>query len=238
MNFECDPTKELDFLCLNNYNSNTLKTIKTHNKCEVCNGSNYDFDSHKLCCNHTVHSRCYRRYVYQEEEISCPECGVLDWHNDAPTIISKKTITIGIHGSIELLWIKFFRKLKWKWSYTKDKKNNFVLNFKKMNIPVRFVTTEKYEDLIDIANGIKNKKEILFLLLGCRPFSVAECIEQLDEYSENYMILGLLCYKLDCQDEINEIYNSPALIIKDGLKQMFIPLDGLTNVIGCMSLIV
>ena len=40
---------------------------------------NNTWDSDVLPCNHTAHTRCFRRYLFQENVMSCPACGPLEF---------------------------------------------------------------------------------------------------------------------------------------------------------------
>ena len=57
----------------------TIETIKTNEPCVVCKDVNGTWDSDVLPCGHTAHRRCFRRYLFIENVMSCPTCGLLEF---------------------------------------------------------------------------------------------------------------------------------------------------------------
>ena len=237
-----DASIEKDFYQFGVYNQ---ITIKTKEKCLICKKINENWDSYILCCDHKAHTRCYRRYLFEENELKCPICGKLDWpeicdkchqrghigDEECPLIretmnnVENVYIDIKLKGpkdiyfqnKFETLWAWFFEKLKWKWKYVPTSVNNFnfILKFDELDLPVRIVTTERYQDLQDIANGISKEGNNSFLLLGSRLFDEKDIEKASMLESERnksmYRIIGLISYKIRGR---KERFNSMAILIK------------------------
>lgn len=46
--------------------------------CLICHFVNKKYDKYKLKCNHTYHTRCFRRYCFFKDAIKCPLCNDID----------------------------------------------------------------------------------------------------------------------------------------------------------------
>ena len=56
--------------------------IKSKNRCMCCLGENDEWESYILPCGHSVHTRCFRKYIGGKDECICPVCKTFEIKKD------------------------------------------------------------------------------------------------------------------------------------------------------------
>lgn len=248
MELTYDPTVEKDTINFGVYNTTT---IKTNEPCVVCNGINGTWDSYVLSCSHKAHTRCFRRYLFTRNAYACPVCDVLigDYlcsickklnHTERTCernpdcdigplimkysykfIVLKYTKLLNFDTKLDMIWALFFQLLKLDWKYTRSNIFPFDVTINNINVRVKTVNTNNYNELIKEYDNIESKKfkyTSPFLLVGNRLFDYDD-IDNLTSRKElafvqhTIRIIGLICYKHDSNK-----YHSMCYLLKNNNK--------------------
>lgn len=236
--YDFDQEKDLDEFGIMN-----IVVFKNEKPCVVCKLVNKEWDSYSLPCGHGAHSRCYRRYLKQINDVLCPDCGVLKFNeknlfeeeeitsdndennldkgdfNYVDYLFSKRRVRdyddskIWFNNLLDLIWSKFFTKLGWKWTYYKNKEFVFKVIVDGIELNVRVVNTDKYEDLKkEYSKIIEKRFRGTFLILGNDIFDYDEIEKQVEHNTIYYRAsrcIGLVGYKM-----YGEKHNTIAFLYK------------------------
>ena len=71
-----------------------LKVLETDNLCSCCLGNNKLWESYLLPCGHTVHTRCFRKYVSISQKCVCPICKKLEFPRKCKVCSSENTLYV------------------------------------------------------------------------------------------------------------------------------------------------
>lgn len=70
-------------------NINPGREVFSDEPCLICLGQNKEYASYLLPCNHTVHTRCFRKFLFSKQDILCPVCGPIKFDKNFPGLESK-----------------------------------------------------------------------------------------------------------------------------------------------------